>query len=67
MEDNILLTAPFDCDEVKDAVWECEGDKSQEPDGYNFKFIKSFWHLLKDDFFEDDCGVSWRWEVAKGN
>lgn len=26
------------------------GGKSLDPDGYNIKVIKEFWHLLKDDF-----------------
>ncbi|XP_057444081.1 uncharacterized protein LOC130736256 [Lotus japonicus] len=47
---NNVLIAPFDIEEIREAVWDCDGDKSPRPDGYNFKFIKSFWHILKDDF-----------------
>lgn len=49
-EDNDALTCRFDEGEIKEAMWECEGDKSPGPDGFNFKFIKEFWHLLKYDF-----------------
>ncbi|XP_057443259.1 uncharacterized protein LOC130735191 [Lotus japonicus] len=48
--DNTFLTTSFDIDEVKETVWDCDGDKSPGPDGYNFTFIKSFWHILQDDF-----------------
>jgi len=34
---------------VKEATWDCRNLKSPSPDGYNFKFIKSFWYLFKDD------------------
>lgn len=45
--DNGLLTTRFGIEEIKEAVWDCDGDKSPGPDGFNFKFIKSFWHLLQ--------------------
>nr|KYP64504.1 Transposon TX1 uncharacterized [Cajanus cajan] len=36
--------------EIKEVVWACGGNnKSPRSDGYNFKFIKSFWHILKID------------------
>src|ERR1044072_5841509 len=47
--DNAFLCAEFSVQEIKDAVWQCGNDKSPGPDGYNFRFIKSFWSLLKDD------------------
>ncbi|XP_057432616.1 secreted RxLR effector protein 78-like [Lotus japonicus] len=36
-------------EEIKEAVWDCDGDRSPGPDGYNFRFIKSFWHLMHLD------------------
>ncbi|KHN31028.1 Transposon TX1 putative 149 kDa protein, partial [Glycine soja] len=30
-------------------VWDCGSDKSPDPDGMNFKFIKQFWQLIKPD------------------
>ncbi|XP_019423064.1 PREDICTED: uncharacterized protein LOC109332536 [Lupinus angustifolius] len=38
-ENNVFLTAKFKVDEIKDAVWSCDGDKSPGPDGYNFTFF----------------------------
>jgi len=36
-------------EEIKQAVWECGSDKSPGPDGFNFRFIKTFWDILKSD------------------
>lgn len=47
--DHESLTANFDPQEVKEAVWDCEGDKSPGPDSINFHFIKTFWNLLEKD------------------
>lgn len=47
--DNENLTAPFTIDEVKEAVWSCDGEKSPWPDGFNFSFYKQFWELIKGE------------------
>src|ERR1044072_7746024 len=59
-DDNLMLCAKFELEELKEAVWQCEGDKSPGPDGINFKFIKNLWHILSkdvlsvaEDFFEN--------------
>jgi len=39
-EDNMSLIWEFSVEEVRDAVWLCEGSKSPGPDGFNFNFIK---------------------------
>jgi len=44
------LTKPFSVEEVKQAVWDCDGLKSLRPDGINFDFIKKIWEILQDDF-----------------
>lgn len=36
-------------EEIKEAVWDCEGNKCPGPDGYNFSFIKACWGSLKED------------------
>ena len=46
---NDRLTACFQEDEIKQAIWDCGSDKSPGPDGLNFNFIKQFWQLLKLD------------------
>lgn len=47
--DSIFLETNVTVDEIKDAVWECGGDKAPGPDGFTFKFIKQFWLLLLSD------------------
>lgn len=47
--DNAFLTAEFSADEIKEVVWECDGNRCPGPDGYNFTFLKEFWDLLKED------------------
>src|ERR1044072_564640 len=44
-----MLCSPFSQDEIKEAVWGCGNDKSPGPDGFNFRFIKNLWDLLKHD------------------
>lgn len=44
------LVAPFTLVEIKEAVWDCNGDRAPGPDGFNFKFLKRFWNCLQHDF-----------------
>jgi hypothetical protein len=44
------LTKPFSLDEVKQAIWDCDGFKSPGPDDISLDFIKRFWEIVKDDF-----------------
>lgn len=44
-----MLTSVFSVEEMEAAVSDCNGNKSPGLDGYNFSFIKKFWHILKDD------------------
>ncbi|KAF5753621.1 putative RNA-directed DNA polymerase [Helianthus annuus] len=48
--DSSELVKPFELKEIKDAVFDCGSDKAPGPDGFNFRFIKRFWHLFEDDF-----------------
>ena len=52
MSDNLRLVEGFSETEVRDAVWQCEGSKSPEPDGFNFNFLKKGWEVVKDDFLQ---------------
>jgi len=47
---SLRLIEAFSEEEIKDAMWQCEGSKSPGPDGFNFNFIKKSWNYLKDDF-----------------
>nr|KYP62677.1 Transposon TX1 uncharacterized [Cajanus cajan] len=49
-EDATTLILSFFDEEVKIAVWDCEGPKNPGPDGFNFTFIKDFWDDIKADF-----------------
>ncbi|GKV06521.1 hypothetical protein SLEP1_g18404 [Rubroshorea leprosula] len=55
-EEGSMLEAPFKEEEVKQAVWSCESSKAPGPDGFNFKFIKEMWEVIKGDIlgFVDD-------------
>ncbi|KAJ0880137.1 putative RNA-directed DNA polymerase [Helianthus annuus] len=44
-----MLERPFSEEEIKEAVWECDGDRAPGPDGFNFKFIKKCWAGLRED------------------
>ena len=45
------LVERFTDEEIKRAVWDCEGNKSSGPDGFNFSFIKSCWGVLEEDVY----------------
>jgi hypothetical protein len=46
---NMLLSCPFSQEEIDQVVVECDGNKSPDPDEFNFAFIKAFWYLMKGD------------------
>ncbi|RZC26241.1 hypothetical protein D0Y65_004755 [Glycine soja] len=49
-DDNDMLLGSFGKEEIVEAIWDCRSSKSLNPDGYNFKFKKEFWTLMKEDF-----------------
>ncbi|KAJ0753011.1 putative RNA-directed DNA polymerase [Helianthus annuus] len=46
------LIQPFSLLEIKNAIWECDGDKASGPGGINFHFIKRCWDGIQNDFFK---------------
>lgn len=46
--ENRGLIAPFSMEEIE-VVKESDGNKSLDPDGFNFAFIKEFWYLIKNE------------------
>lgn len=47
--DGDLLIRPFSVEEIRQAVWDCEGDKSPGPDGFSMIFYRNHWDIIKDD------------------
>lgn len=44
------LEQTFSMDELKQAIWSCEGSKAPGPDGFTMNFVKKNWDVLKSDF-----------------
>ncbi|XP_071708379.1 uncharacterized protein [Rutidosis leptorrhynchoides] len=60
------LEEEFTEKEVFVAICECSSSKAPGPDGYNFKFFKKFWDLIKVDLIN---ALKWFWakgEISKG-
>ena len=49
VEENMSLIAIFSEEEIRNAVWQCEGTKSLSSHGFNFNFLKNCWEIIKDD------------------
>nr|GFA30597.1 RNA-directed DNA polymerase, eukaryota, reverse transcriptase zinc-binding domain protein [Tanacetum cinerariifolium] len=48
-EDVMMLQQKASLEEIRNAVWSCKNDKSPEPDGFSFLFIKTYWDFFKED------------------
>ncbi|XP_048493325.1 uncharacterized protein LOC125493843 [Beta vulgaris subsp. vulgaris] len=48
--DSLIL--PFTKEEIDMAVSSCDANKAPGPDGFNFKFVKSAWEIIKHDMYE---------------
>lgn len=47
-----MLTAPFTIEEIKEVVWEYDGNKSPYSDGFNFNFIQNFWEIISPEILK---------------
>ncbi|GJV07951.1 RNA-directed DNA polymerase, eukaryota [Tanacetum coccineum] len=54
-----MLEKRFNEKEVWDAVSGCGGDKAPGPDGFNFRFIRKAWDIIKTDLMK---AVMWFWD-----
>ncbi|XP_057808482.1 uncharacterized protein LOC131022959 [Salvia miltiorrhiza] len=61
------IETPFTEEEIRTAVWNCEGGKSPGPDGFNFNFFKNCWEIIKDDLFEVMRDFHSHGKLAKGS
>ena len=43
------LERPFEEDEIKRAIQDCDGNKSPGPDGFTLELFRSYWETMKDD------------------
>lgn len=46
------LTVPFTKEEIDKVVKEMPSDRAPGPDGFNGCFLKSCWHIIKEDFYK---------------
>ncbi|KAJ0456947.1 putative RNA-directed DNA polymerase [Helianthus annuus] len=46
-----MLVKRFTKEEIKEAVWSCGNEKARGPDGFSFKFLKTFWVTFEADFY----------------
>ncbi|XP_058765902.1 uncharacterized protein LOC131639420 [Vicia villosa] len=51
-EDRLGLEEEFTREEIMEVVFECDGDRSPGPDGFNLAFIKKCWNIVGDDITE---------------
>ncbi|XP_071718854.1 uncharacterized protein [Rutidosis leptorrhynchoides] len=60
------LEAPISEEEIIDAIHDCGCSKAPGPDGFNMRFFKKFWDIIKVDVVN---AITWFWkngEFSKG-
>ncbi|GJR98227.1 RNA-directed DNA polymerase, eukaryota, reverse transcriptase zinc-binding domain protein [Tanacetum coccineum] len=62
VEQQEFLECDVSNEKIKKAVWNCGSDRAPGPDGFTFKFIKTFWDVIQNDmvrfvgeFFQSSC------------
>ncbi|GKD99776.1 putative RNA-directed DNA polymerase, eukaryota, partial [Tanacetum coccineum] len=66
VDDAGLVEKEFTEEEILEAVRGCGGDKAPGPDGFNFKYIRKFWDILKTDLVS---AIKWfgdNMEISRG-
>ena len=46
------LTVPFSREEIDNVIKEMPADRAPGPDGFTRLFLKSCWHIIKEDFYK---------------
>ncbi|GKV25647.1 hypothetical protein SLEP1_g35046 [Rubroshorea leprosula] len=65
-EDGVWLEREVSAEEVKQAVWDCGGDKSPGPDGFSFHIIKSIRNVIEKDIVDFVQEFSRNGKLVKG-
>ncbi|XP_071713069.1 uncharacterized protein [Rutidosis leptorrhynchoides] len=60
------LELPFSEEEIWGAVNECASNKSPGPDGFNLRFYKKFWAIIKEDLIAAVHGFWVSGEISEG-
>jgi len=47
--EGVDIIKPFMLEEIKAAIWDCDSFKCPGMDGFNLRFFKDFWDVLKID------------------
>ncbi|GJS75871.1 putative RNA-directed DNA polymerase [Tanacetum coccineum] len=61
------LESDFDEKEIWQAIGGCGGDKAPGPDGFNFKFIRKFWEIIKADIVRAMKWFGDRMDISRGS
>ncbi|XP_071695221.1 uncharacterized protein [Rutidosis leptorrhynchoides] len=48
--------------EIHDAILDCGSTKAPGPDGFNLRFFKKFWNVIKGDLIN---AINWFWDKAE--
>ncbi|EOY19749.1 Uncharacterized protein TCM_045057 [Theobroma cacao] len=60
------LEALISMEELKFAIWSCDGSKAPGPDGFNLNFFKHYWSFIKSELFDFISDFMTRGKLDKG-
>ncbi|XP_071690123.1 uncharacterized protein [Rutidosis leptorrhynchoides] len=56
------LESPFNEKEIHEAILDCGSTKAPGPDGFNMRFIKKYWDVIKNELGD---AIMWFWDKAE--
>ncbi|XP_071698919.1 uncharacterized protein [Rutidosis leptorrhynchoides] len=65
-EEAVGLEEKFSDEKIWEAIHECASNKAPGPDGFNMRFFKKFWAIIRDDLVQ---AINWFWltgEISEG-
>ncbi|KAJ0428711.1 putative RNA-directed DNA polymerase [Helianthus annuus] len=66
VDEATTLVCPFTLLEIKNAVWDCVGDRAPGPDGINFRFLKRCWAGVEHEFTQLFAEFYQKATISKG-